>query len=102
MAAASVSRMTLGSACVLSGIDKCHSPIVHRLISSEEDHVETLQDIPLLYLTPEQKRNGVVECVERLVQHDLVGSREWSDEDESEVDRGLGEDQMWWKRVNIT
>jgi hypothetical protein len=81
--------------------DKCHLPVIHRLIRRQQDQIQRFEHIPLLDLSPQQQTDGIVESRQGSLQHQLVGSGQWADDVEVEVGRGFGEDQVWRQGVNV-
>lgn len=78
-----------------------YSPIVNRLISSEEDEIQALEDITFLNLMAEEEGDCVVERRQCRLEHELVGSRQWSDNMEMQVGRRAREDQVRWEGMDI-
>lgn len=95
IAAASVSRITLGLESSL------HPPIIHRLVRREEDEVQTLEDVPLLNLPPEEEGHCVVEGDKRLLEHELVAGRERADNVKVQVGGRAREDEVWREGVDV-
>ena len=49
-----------------------HAPIVDSFVQAEQHKVEVLQHAPLLHLVSEEHVQGIRECDERRVQHQLI------------------------------
>jgi hypothetical protein len=74
--------------------DPPDSPVVDRFVRGEQDEVQPLEDIAFLDLPAQQERDGIVEGVQRELEHELVRGRQRADEDEVEVGAGFSQDEV--------